>query len=265
MESPAVSLSNVVFKYEGQPQRLFEGLTLDIPPGTITAILGPNGSGKTTLLHLILGLQSPDQGSVLLARRPRRQYNRRALGKMVGLVSQDEYIPFNFTVLDYVLLGRTPHLRMLQTPGARDVDIVHQVLGEMGMSRLTDRSIQSLSGGERQLAMVARALAQRPRILLLDEPTSHLDVSNRGRILDVMTAQADRGVTVIFTTHEPAIASEIAAFAVLMREGNVLAAGPAESVLTGQTLTRTYGVRVEIIKTNGRRLVVPDYGSSSSE
>ena len=265
MNGPAISLSNVDFQYGGQHRRLFEGLTLDIPPGTITAILGPNGSGKTTLLHLILGLHTPDDGVILLARRPRHQYHRRALGKLIGLVSQNEALPFNFSVLDYVLLGRAPHLRMLQTPGRDDVAIARQVLTEVGMQAFANRSIQSLSGGERQLVMIARALAQRPRILLLDEPTSHLDVGNRGRVLRIMADQANRGITVVFTTHEPAIAVEVAAYAVLMRAGDALAVGPAGRVLTAENLSRTYRARVDIVDVPGQRVVVPHYDLDDNE
>ncbi|MGC9467155.1 MAG: ABC transporter ATP-binding protein [Anaerolineae bacterium] len=259
MNPPTVSLSDVVFSYEGQRQTLFEGLSLEIPAGAVTAILGPNGSGKTTLLHLILGILQPEEGVVLLARRPRQQYSRRALGQLIGLVSQNEYIPFNFTVLDYVLLGRAPHLQLLQTPTTEDVVIVEEVLQEMGMTALKHRSIQSLSGGERQLVMVARALAQRPRILLLDEPTSHLDLSNKGRVLRIMTEQAARGVTTVFTTHEPALAAGVAEFVVLMRGGRVLEAGPLDEVLTSERLTETYDVPVEVIDIEGRRVVLSNW------
>ncbi|MGC9350257.1 MAG: ABC transporter ATP-binding protein [Anaerolineae bacterium] len=255
MNPPTITLSNVTFSYATQTRVLFEELSLEIPSGTITAILGPNGSGKTTLMHLILGLLSPDEGVVLLARRPRHQYSRRDLGKLMGLVSQNEFIPFNFTVLDYVLLGRAPHLQLLQTPSASDVAVAAEVLEEIGLHDLMDRSIQSLSGGERQLVMIARALAQRPRILLLDEPTSHLDLSNKSRVLGIMAEQAAQDVTVVFTTHEPDLATSVAEYAVLMRRGEVLAAGTADAVLTGENLTRTYGVPVEVIDLDGQRIV----------
>ncbi|MGC9520444.1 MAG: ABC transporter ATP-binding protein [Anaerolineae bacterium] len=258
MNPPTISLSDIVFSYEGQQRTLFEGLSLDIPPGTITAILGPNGAGKTTLLHLILGILAPEKGVVVLARRPRHQYSRRDLGQLIGLVSQNEYIPFNFSVLEYVLLGRAPHLQLLQTPRETDVVIVNQVLREVGLDHLKYRSIQSLSGGERQLVMVARALAQRPRILLLDEPTSHLDLSNKGRVLAIVKQQAAQGVTVAFTTHEPNLASDVAEFVVLMRGGQMLEAGPTREVLNAASLTRTYGVPVQVLDIDGRHVVVSE-------
>jgi iron complex transport system ATP-binding protein len=198
--------------------------------------LGPNGSGKTTLLHLILGIVAPSDGVVLLAQRPRQHYSRRDLGKLIGLVSQNETVPFNFTVLDYVLLGRAPHLQLLQTPREADMIVAQEVLAETGLAHLRDRSIQSLSGGERQLVMVARALAQRPRILLLDEPTSHLDLGNKGLVLDIIAS--------------------VAAFVVLMRNGRVLAAGPTHEILTAPNLTQTYGVPVDVIEIAGRRVIL---------
>ncbi len=260
MNSPTIALDQVVFDYEDRRRRakaLFDGLTLEIPAGTVTAILGPNGSGKTTLLHLILGILAPDAGVVLLAHRPRRQYSRRDLGQLVGLVSQNEYLPFSFTVLEYILLGRAPHLQLLQTPGEADVEIARRVLTEIGLSHLEHRAIQSLSGGERQLVMVARALAQQPRILLLDEPTSHLDLANQERVLATLVQQADQGVTVAFTTHEPNQAAAVASFVVLMRAGQVLHAGPMTDVISAPYLTATYGVPVEVVEVKGRRLVVP--------
>jgi iron complex transport system ATP-binding protein len=255
-EPAGISLSGVVFAHEGRRRVLFENLSLDIPAGRVTAILGPNGSGKTTLLHLILGILAPEAGAVLLAHRHRAQYSRRDLGRLIGLVSQNEYIPFNFTVLEYVLLGRAPHLRLLQTPGEADIRTARLVLQETGLAHLEDRSIQALSGGERQLVMVARALAQQPRILLLDEPTSHLDLSNKGRVLGMIAQQASHGVTVAFTTHEPDLAASSADFVVLMRGGRVLDAGPVASTLTSPALTETYGVPVQVLELNGRRIVV---------
>jgi iron complex transport system ATP-binding protein len=256
MNPPAITLTDVAFSYEGRSRTLFEGLSLEIPQGAVTAILGPNGSGKTTLLHLILGTLAPENGVVLLAHRPRKQYTRRALGQLIGLVSQNEFIPFNFTVLDYVLLGRAPHLQLLQTPRDADVVIAENVLREIDLHHLRDRSIQSLSGGERQLVMVARALAQRPRILLLDEPTSHLDLSNKGRVLEIIADQTAQGVTVVFTTHEPDLALSAASFAVLMRGGQVLDAGATETTITSTALTKTYGVSVDVVAVDGRRVVV---------
>ncbi len=256
MKETIISLSNIGFRYAGQTRTVFHRFSLDIHPGTITAILGPNGSGKTTLLHLILGHLKPTDGVVLLGHRPRQHYSRRDIGKLVGLVSQDEYIPFNFTVLEYVLLGRAPHLQLLQTPSAADTRLAQVALQELELSAFENKLLQSLSGGERQLTMIARALVQRPRILLLDEPTSHLDLSNRSRVISLLRTLARQNVTIVFTTQNPATAIAVAEYSVLMRDGITVASGTVEEVLTAPNLTATYGVPIEVYEVAGRRVII---------
>ena len=256
MNQPIISLSNISFKYSGGTRTIFQKFSLEIQSGTITAILGPNGSGKTTLLHLILGHLKPTGGVVLLGRRPRQHYSRRDFGKLIGLVSQDEYIPFNFTVLEYVLLGRAPHMQLLQTPQTKDIDFAENALQELDLASFSHTPIQSLSGGERQLVMIARALVQQPSILLLDEPTSHLDLSNRNRVLTILRTLAQRNVTIVFTTQHPDTAIAVAENGVLMREGNTLATGPIANVLTAANLTATYGVPIEVYEVAGKRVIV---------
>ncbi len=251
-----ISLQNIHFSYNGGARRVFDGLSLDIPAGSVTAVLGPNGAGKSTLLHLILGILTPASGAILLGARPRSAYSRRELGRLVGLVAQDEYIPFSFTVLEYVLLGRAPYLRLLETPSAADVRVACETLGRVGAVGMVARAIQTLSGGERQLVMIARALAQRPRILLLDEPTSHLDLGNKGRVLQLVQQLANDGVTVLFTTHEPDLAAAVADHLVLMRAGAPLAAGPLAAVFTSENLSLTYETPVRVAQVEGRRIVL---------
>ncbi|HET89442.1 MAG TPA: ABC transporter ATP-binding protein [Chloroflexi bacterium] len=256
---PMIALSEIRFTYNGQKHAVFENLSLDIPAGSVTAILGPNGAGKSTLLHLILGILSPASGRILLRQRSRQQYTRRELGRLIGLVAQDEAMPFNFTVLEYVLLGRAPYLPILQTPGPEDGQVAQRALTTVGMEAMAERSVQTLSGGERQLVTIARALAQQPRILLLDEPTSHLDLSNKGRVLQLMCQSADDGVTVVFTTHEPDL-SAVADYLILMRQGQTLAAGPADAVFTSDNLSQTYGVPVAVAQVDGQRVVLTPTG-----
>lgn len=256
MTQPIISLANISFKYAGGTRTIFQQFSLEIQSGTITAILGPNGSGKTTLLHLILGHLNPTNGVVLLGRRPRQDYSRRAFGKLIGLVSQDEYIPFNFTVLEYVLLGRTPHMQLLQAPQAKDIDLAEIALKKLNLADYSQTPLQSLSGGERQLVMIARALVQQPSILLLDEPTSHLDLSNRSRVLTLLRTLAQQNVTIVFTTQHPEIAIAVAENGVLMRAGNTLATGPVANVLTSDNLTATYGVPIKVYEIEGKRVIV---------
>ncbi|HOS79754.1 MAG TPA: ABC transporter ATP-binding protein [Anaerolineae bacterium] len=252
----SITLSDIHFRYDGREVAVFEGLSLEIPPGSITAILGPNGAGKSTLLYLILGLLAPAQGKVLLAQRPQHSYSRRELGQLVGLVAQEEVIPFNFTAQEYVLLGRAPYLNLLETPRPQDLEIAHHALARVGAADMASRPLQTLSGGERQLIVLARALAQEPRVLLLDEPTAHLDLGNKGRVLELVRQQAEAGATVIFTTHEPDLVGTLADNVVLMRAGQALAAGPLDEVFTGENLSRTYNVPVHVLQVEGKRFIV---------
>jgi iron complex transport system ATP-binding protein len=229
---------------------------LEIPAGAVTAILGPNGSGKTTLLRLLLGVLRPGQGTIHLAGLPQPSYSRRELSRMVGLVPQDEHIPFDFSILEYVLLGRAPYLGPLAMPGRADTEAAMEALHTAGLAGMRDRPLPTLSGGERQLVAVARTLAQQPRIVLMDEPTAHLDLSNKGRLLGIMRHLVDKGTTLVLTTHDPNLASLLGGHAVLVRHGQVLDAGPAGAVLTRENLSATYGVPVQVYQLDGRRIIL---------
>jgi iron complex transport system ATP-binding protein len=255
-QNSILSVSGLSFGYNGSKRTIFHDLSLEIPAGAITAILGPNGSGKTTLLRLLLGVLRPAAGTIRLAGRVRNNYSRREQSQLIGLVPQDEHIPFDFSVLEYVLLGRAPYLGPLSMPGQTDYQIAVDALHTAGLAHLQDRAVPNLSGGERQLATVARALAQQPRVLLLDEPTAHLDLSNQGRLLGIMRGLSAQGVTLVLTTHDPNLASSIADLAVLMREGKVLYAGRAASMLTAAKLSATYGVTVQVFQTENKRIVL---------
>jgi len=255
-ENGMISLYDVRFTYPGHSRTILHDLRLEIPRGAITAVLGPNGSGKTTLLHLILGIRSPQQGRIELSGRPQNSYTRRELSRLVGLVPQDEPITFDFTVLEYVLLGRAPYIGPLDMPGENDRRIALQALQSTGVADLQHRSIATLSGGERQLTIVTRALAQQPRILLLDEPTAHLDLSNKSRILQILGSLQAQGVTIVLTTHDPQVASSVADFVVLMRQGQVVDAGPPGTVLTSEKLSATYDTSVEVLRVGDKTIVL---------
>ena len=256
MSAPLLEFERVTFGYQPLGAPALRALSLGIEPGTITAILGPNGAGKTTLLHLALGWLLPQSGQVRLDGRALGSYSRRDLGQWMALVPQSERIPFEYSILEYVLLGRTPYLAPLDMPGAKDCRIGEQVIEQVGLGPLRGRAITTLSGGERQLAVVARALAQQPRLLLLDEPTSHLDLANRVRILKLLRELSAQGVTLLLTTHEPDVAAAIATHLVLMRAGQVYQAGPLSQAFTTQHLTATYGVPVRVTQVDGRRIAL---------
>jgi iron complex transport system ATP-binding protein len=178
------------------------------------------------------------------------------LSRLLGLVPQDEHVAFELSVLEYVLLGRAPYLDLLDRPSSNDRLLSHESLVTAGIEALGGRPVPSLSGGEHQLATVARALAQQTTILLLDEPTSHLDLANARRILHVLRSLKEAGKTIVLTTHDPNAAAAIEDYVILLRAGKVLSAGPASVVLTAGNLSATYGVDVEVFEIKGRPWVL---------
>jgi iron complex transport system ATP-binding protein len=161
-------------------------------------------------------------------------------------------VPFNFSVIEYVLLGRTPQLGFLDMPSTADVDLVRETLRLLEINHLEQRAVTELSGGEQQMVVLARALVQQPLVLLLDEPTSHLDLSNKGRLLKILQTLAIRGVTIVFSTHDPDAAAMIADHVILLKAGAVLDAGLISQVLTSEKLTDTYGTEVQVLSIDGR-------------
>ena len=255
MNQAILSIEALKFAYHPEQKNVLESVSFDIQPQTVTAILGPNGAGKTTLIHLLLGLQKPLAGKIILEDMPLEGYSRRELSQWIGLVPQSEYVPFEYSVLEYVLLGRAPYLGPLDLPTDKDVEIARQAIAEVGIAELETRPIPALSGGELQLVLIARALAQQPRILLLDEPTSHLDLSNRNVTLRILNRLRENGSTILFTTHDPEAASLIADNLVLMRGGHVLFAGGMDETFTGENLSATYGTPIEVIPFNGLKII----------
>ncbi len=255
-QSPAISFSALSFGYDPTRPAVLHDISMDIPARSVTAILGPNGSGKTTLLHLLLGLLPANAGEIRLAGKPHAAYSRRELSQTVGLVPQDEPVAFDLGVLEFVVLGRAPYLSFFEMPSEEDRRIARQALETVGVSALWQRALPSLSGGERQLVTIARALAQMPLILLSDEPTSHLDLGNTRRILSVLRRLGDEGKTIVFTTHDPNLAAATADYSVLLRDGRIVTAGATRDVLTSEHLSAIYGVEVQVIQWNGRPLVV---------
>ncbi len=255
MNNAILTINSLEFSYEPEQKNVLNAISFEIHSGTITAILGPNGAGKTTLIHLLLGLQKPAKGTINLEDMPLSHFSRRELSQWMGLVPQSEYIPFEYSVLEYVLLGRAPYLGPLDLPTETDIQIARQALNQIGIPELEQRPIPALSGGELQLVLIARALTQQPKILLLDEPTSHLDLSNRNATLRILNQLRKNGSTILFTTHDPEAASLIADNLVLMRQGRVLHTGDIESTFTGEKLSETYATQIDVLQIDGLRIV----------
>jgi iron complex transport system ATP-binding protein len=255
MAEADLSFKDLSFRYDEDGNEVIDDISLDILQGKVTTILGPNGAGKTTLLHLLLGYLKPLRGKVLVRGIPHHSYSRREIGRLIGLVPQWEYTPFNFSVLEYVLLGRAPYLAPLQMPTENDCQVALDSLERLNILHLRDRPLPELSGGERQIVLLARALTQQTEILLLDEPTAHLDLGNQKRILALLGQLTRQGITSVMTTHDPNIAAYIGDHLVFMREGQIFANGVVDEVLTEENLTAVYDTIIVVERIKGRLVV----------
>lgn len=218
-------------------------ITVALQPGEVVAVCGPNGSGKSTLLKTMAGLIKPRTGRVLLAGKNLSEYPRRAVARKVGLVPQDTALAYNFTVEELVAMGREPHRRRLQPLTPEDRRTIAEAMAWVSLESLRERRVTTLSGGERQRAVIARALAQEPRVVLLDEPTAHLDISHQGELMEILVRLAkERGLAVGVVLHDLNLASAYADRIILLCNGTLLADGPAEKVITAETLREGYGV-----------------------
>ncbi|MCU1384974.1 MAG: hypothetical protein JWL71_3671 [Acidobacteria bacterium] len=242
-----LTADRVSFAYRASAPLVVDDVSLAIAPGEMVGILGPNGSGKTTLLKMLAGTLTPSAGAIAFDRRRLTDWTRRDLARRIALVPQETHAPFDFTVLDIVLMGRFPHLGTFALEGPDDLAIARQALASTGTSAFEDRAFATLSGGEKQRVVIASALAQTPELLLLDEPTASLDL---GHQLDVQLLLAglnrDRGVTMVLSTHDLNLAAALCRQLILLRGGRVLAQGATEDVLTPAAVRELYGVDADI-------------------
>ena len=264
-----LELRDVTCGYErGRP--VLENVNLSVSSGEICCILGPNGVGKTTLFKCILRLLPPQSGEVCINGENIVKWSAGSMAKMTAYVAQMHIPPFPYRVRDVVMLGRVASTGYFKQPSRADFDVADNAMREMGIDHLRERPYTDISGGERQLVLLARALAQEPELLVLDEPTANLDYGNQVRVIDKICRLRDAGYAVIMTTHSPDQVFMCGAKAALITKNRSVMYGDAEKVITERGLYEAYGVRAQIMRiTNesGRviQVCVPSYQDAKRE
>jgi len=236
-------------EYSWRHRQVLSGVSLSLAPGEVIALLGANGAGKSTLLRLLLGLLKPAKGEVLLGDRPIASWQSREIARQMAYVPQMHVTPFPYTVREVVMLGRLPAGSLFRAPSRQDRDVVETVLDRMGIRHLAERAYSEISGGERQLSIIARALAQGARLLVMDEPATGLDYGHQLRLLERLASLAAEGYGVLMTTHHPDQALIASTRVLLMRDGRIEEDGPPHQVVTAENIHRLYGVRVHVLQT----------------
>ena len=241
----ALATERVSFAYAGR--EVLREVSLELRPGEMTALLGRNGAGKSTLLRLLSGALTPTRGTVTLQGRPLATLPRKEVARRLAVVPQELHVPFAFSVREVVSLGRTAHVPFLQGESARDRRAVEEAIALLELAELAERPYNTLSGGERQRAVMAMAVAQQPSVLLLDEPTVHLDLAHQLEVLKlVRRLHAEGGLTVLAAVHDLNLAALLFDRLLLLDVGRIVADGPPAEVLTAETIHAVFGAAVHV-------------------
>ncbi|MBN1906990.1 MAG: ABC transporter ATP-binding protein [Deltaproteobacteria bacterium] len=251
------TVEHLTYCYTHNP--VLQDISVSFEPGMITALLGPNGSGKTTLLKLIVGLYRPQRGRVLLEGHPVLSISPKQLARRIAYVPQSHRLSFGYRVLDVVMMGRIPHKPFFFRYTDKDEQAALDALKRLSILHLKERPYTKISGGERQMVLIARALTQGADIFIMDEPANGLDYGNQIRLLACIADLADSGYTFIKTTHFPDHALWISDRVVMLKEGKIIGDGPTTEVINRASLYDTYNTHVDVIELNdGGRICVPE-------
>ncbi|WP_321420907.1 ABC transporter ATP-binding protein [uncultured Methanomethylovorans sp.] len=269
LRSDGISINNIYLSYK--KELVFNGLNLSVKKGSIVTMVGPNGCGKTTLLKIINGSLKQHHGTVFIDGKNSETIPNMEMAKTLSYVPQLHRSSFPFSVLDVVLTGRMPYISIFSTPGKQDIEKACCILEFLEISHFAHRPYTQISGGERQMVMIAKALVQEPDFLLLDEPTSFLDLKNQIHVLKTITTLSKtRNITVLMTLHEPNHAMLFSDEVILLRKleavknekipvrvDNIVVSGTPEKVMTPAKIFEAYGIHVDIVEHNGKKVIVP--------
>ena len=238
-----LEMSQGAFSYG--TQQVFSGIQLTLEPKNLCCILGPNGCGKTTLLRCLSGMYPLNRGQVFLNGTDIAKMGRSAIAKKIGFVMQEQNNVFPFTVEQMITVGRSPYINLFSSPGKADEKIIDDTISKVGINHLRGKRFTELSGGEKQMVLIARVLTLQPEILLMDEPTSHLDFKNQALVMNIVADLVHAGMSIIMTTHFPNHAFTYATQVALMSQGTFIAQGKTDRVLTDENLSRAYDMPVK--------------------
>jgi iron complex transport system ATP-binding protein len=247
MPDPAIlEVKNLGFRYDNS-RTIFHDVNFTVRKGEVLSLLGANGAGKSTLLNCIANLSHPKSGEVLLNGKPMAKMGLRDIARVIGYVPQIHIPAYAFPVLEFTVMGRTPYIGSFATPSAEDYEIAEKALERMRIPHLRDKAYTEISGGERQQVTIARVIAQKPQLILMDEPTAHLDFGNQYRVVQMIRELADEGYTIIITTHNPEHAIIMGGNAAILDRSGELHVGLASETLNAQTLSNLYGLTIKTV------------------
>lgn len=241
-----IDVTKATFAYNGS-RNIFEDISFAVNRGEVFCILGPNGTGKSTLLRCLCNLYPLNGGGIAIDGQDISKLGPAALAKKIGFIPQIHTPTFPYSVLEVVLMGRTPHLNMIATPSDKDYDVAESAIRTIGIEAIRDKPYTELSGGQMQMVLMARVLAQEPEILLLDEPTSHLDIANQAHTIEMVRSLAKKGISMVMTSHYPDHAFVAADMVGIMKDGNFIEMGKPDDVVTSENLKKAYGTDIRIV------------------
>lgn len=248
-----IKIENLDFAYNGS--LVLNKINNEIEKGEFTALVGPNGSGKSTLLRCLDKILLPKKGNIFLNGKNIKNIDRKMLAKSIAYVPQSEDEVFQSNVFDTVLMGRKPHISWM--PTKNDLEITAKVIEKLDLSEISMKYLNQLSGGQRQRVYIARALAQQPKILLLDEPTANLDLRHQLEVLDVLKKLTKRGISVVVAIHDLNLALQYCEKIVMLKDGKIFAKGGKE-IITSKIVENLYGIKVKVLNDDERLFIIPE-------
>ena len=249
-----IEVKNLSFAYK--TEKILDDISFSTDEGRLIAVLGPNGAGKSTLFKCLLGFLRTYEGEILMGGKNIRNLSRKEMARLAAYIPQSETPVFNYKVIETVLMGTTGMLSPLQSPSQEHIETAHAAIKTLGIEYLEQRGINEISGGERQLAFLARAMAQKAKILIMDEPTANLDYGNQQHVLNQVHEMAEQGYTILLSTHNPEHALQYATHVLAIKDHKILADGPADTEMNEKLIEEIYGLNVTVIEVelDGRKV-----------